>query len=251
MAILIVVLQTDALGATLKKGLLYIAGTLTGAIASVAMVGLFANDRRLFILGMALLTGFGVYRMQGSRYPYAWLIFVVTSALVGWLSAQSTGVTFELAVMRASTICVGIVVAFSIHGILWPIKAGRTFERQLHGFLEGCRDLLSFTSQALAGEEPDPETAKRSEAAQVKTIAALRSSLDAASADTDRFRRFHGRVRPVDRSASRSSAGHPRCRTRASRAPETFRQVESSNTGSKPLSRCPRAARRRNGRARP
>ena len=56
MAILIVVLQTDALGATLKKGLLYIAGTLGGAVAGVAMVGLLAHDRGLFILGMALLT---------------------------------------------------------------------------------------------------------------------------------------------------------------------------------------------------
>jgi uncharacterized membrane protein YccC len=57
MAILIVVLQTDALGATLKKGLLYIAGTLGGAATGVAMVGLFAHDRGLFILGMAVLTG--------------------------------------------------------------------------------------------------------------------------------------------------------------------------------------------------
>jgi uncharacterized membrane protein YccC len=191
MAIVIVVLQTDALGATLKKGLLYIAGTLGGALAAVAMVGLFAHDRGLFILGMALLTGFGVYRLQGSRYPYAWLIFMVTSALVGWLSAQSTGDTFELAVMRASTVCLGVGVAFIINGILWPINAGKTFERQLHEFLEGCRELLSFTRRAAAGEEPDAAAGRKTATAQVKTLAALRSSLDAAGGDTVRFKRFH------------------------------------------------------------
>ena len=191
MAILIVVLQTDALGATLKKGLLYIAGTLGGAISAVAMVGLFAHDRGLFILGMALLTGFGVYRLQGSRYPYAWLIFVVTAALVGWLSAQSTGETFGLAVMRASTVCLGVVVAFSVHGILWPINAGKKFESQLHEFLTGCRELLSFTRRAAAGEEPNAAAGKSTATAQVKTIAALRSSLDAAGGDTARFKRFH------------------------------------------------------------
>jgi uncharacterized membrane protein YccC len=191
MAILIVVLQTDALGATLKKGLLYIAGTLGGAITGVAMVGLFAHDRGLFILGMAVLTGLVVYRLQVSRYPYAWLIFIVTSALIGWLAAQNTGDTFSLAVMRASTVCVGVVVSFSVHGILWPIKAGRTFERQLHAFLEGCRDLLSFTGRAVAGDKPNAAAVRKRETAQVAMIAALRGSLESAAGDTARFERFH------------------------------------------------------------
>jgi uncharacterized membrane protein YccC len=191
MAILIVVLQTDALGATLKKGLLYIAGTLGGAITAMTMVGLFAHDRALFILGMALLAGFGVYRLQRSPYPYAWLIFLVTSALVGWLSAQSTSDTFGLAVMRTSTVCLGVIVAYSVHGILWPINAGKMFERQLHEFLEGCRELLSFTRHAAAGEEPDAAAGRKTATAQVKIIAALRNSLDAAGGDTARFKRFH------------------------------------------------------------
>jgi len=171
--------------------MLYIAGTLGGAIAGVAMVGLFAHDRGLFILGMALLTGYGVYCLQGSRYPYAWLIFIVTSALIGWLPAQAPGGAFELAVMRASTVCLGVIVAFSVHGILWPINAGRIFERQLRECIKGCRDLLAFTRQAAAGEEPDAETVKQATAAQVRMIAALRNSLDAAGGDTARFERFH------------------------------------------------------------
>jgi uncharacterized membrane protein YccC len=191
MAILIVVLQTDALGATLKKGLLYIAGTLGGAATGVVMVGLFAHDRGLFILGMAVLTGLVVYRMQGSRYVYAWLIFIVTSALIGWLAAQNTGTTFSLAIMRASTVCVGVIVSFSVHAILWPIKAGRTFERQLHEYLEGCRNLLSFTIRAVAGDAPNAAAVKKVETAQVKTITELRNSLEAAAGDTTRFKRFH------------------------------------------------------------
>jgi len=191
MAIVIVVLQTDALGATLKKGLLYIAGTLAGAVTAVAMVGLFAHDRGLFILGMALLSGFGVYRLQGSRYPYAWLIFIVTVALIAWLSAQSAEVTYELAVMRASTVCLGVIVAFTVHGILWPINAGKMFERQLHEFLEGSRELLSFTSRTAAGEEANAQAGRKIASAQVKMIVALRNSLDAAGGDTARFKRFH------------------------------------------------------------
>jgi hypothetical protein len=92
--------------------------------------------------------------------------------------------------MRSSTICLAVVISFLVHGILWPISAGKVFERQLHGFLDGCRGLLSLTSRALAGDAPDPEVLRKAETAQIKEIAALRVTLDAAAADTERFRRF-------------------------------------------------------------
>jgi uncharacterized membrane protein YccC len=190
-AILIVVLQTPMQGATYKKGLLYIAGTLSGSIVGLTMVALFAHDRVAFIVAMALLTGFGIYRLQVSRYPYAWLIFIVTSMLVGFFSVQDASSAFGIAVMRSSTICLAVVIAFLVHGILWPIRAGKAFERQLHGFLDGCRGLLSLTSRALAGHEPDPDAVRKAETDQIKAIAALRGTLDAAAADTERFRRFH------------------------------------------------------------
>ncbi len=184
-------LQTPALGATYKKGMLYIAGTLSGSITGLAMVALFAHDRVAFIVAMALLTGFGIYRLQVSRNPYAWLIFTVTSMLVGFFSVQDASSAFGIAVMRSSTICLAVVIAFLVHGILWPIRAGKAFERQLHGFLDGCRGLLSLTSRVLAGDEPDPDAVRKADGAQIKALVALRGTLDAAVADTERFRRFH------------------------------------------------------------
>jgi uncharacterized membrane protein YccC len=46
-------------------------------------------------------------------------------------------------------------------------------------------------SRALAGSEPDPDALGQAATAQVKAIAALRGTLDAAANDTERFRRFH------------------------------------------------------------
>jgi uncharacterized membrane protein YccC len=189
-AILIVVLQTPMQGATYKKGLLYIAGTLSGSIAGLTMVALFAHDRVAFIVAMALLVGFGLYRLQGSRDAYAWLIFIVTSMLVGFFSAEDASSAFGIAVMRSSTICLAVVIAFLVHGILWPVRAGKILERQLHGFLDGCRGLLSLTGRALAGDETDPDAVRKAEAAQITAIATLRDTLDAAAADTDLYRRF-------------------------------------------------------------
>ena len=190
-AILVVVLQTPALGATYKKGMLYIAGTLSGAITGLALVALFAHDRVAFIVAAALLTSFGIYRLQVSRYPYAWLIFNVTVILVAFFSTQDFSNAFGIAVMRSSTICLAVVIVFLVHGIFWPIQAGTVFERQLHGFMEGCLGLLSLMSRALAGAEPDPDALGKAGTAQVKALAAVRGTLDAAANDTERFRQFH------------------------------------------------------------
>ncbi|TWT81254.1 Fusaric acid resistance protein family protein [Planctomycetes bacterium CA13] len=191
MAILMVTMQTAFFGATFKKTILYILGTLSGSMTGVAMIAMFAHDRRLFILGMVVLTGIGLYRLQKSREPYAWMIFLVTLALAGWLPAAHPSAAFDIAVMRATTICVGVIVVYCVHGIILPVRAGKAFERQLSAFVDGCRHIHSLVSSAVAGNEPDVEALRRAETAQIKTIAALRSTLDAATVDTKRFKQFH------------------------------------------------------------
>jgi len=187
-AILICVLQAPVLGTTYHKGMFYIAGTLSGAIVGLALVALFAHDRVAFIVAAALLTSFGIYRLQASRYLYAWLIFNVTVILVAFFSTQDFSNAFEIAVSRSSTICLAGVIMFLVQGILWPTQAGTVFERQLHGFMEGCRGLLSLMSRVLAGSEPDPHALRQAGTAQVQALGALRRTLGAAALDTERFR---------------------------------------------------------------
>ena len=190
-AIFICVMQAPILGTTYHKGTNYMAGTLSGAIVGLAMVALFAHDRVAFIVAMALLASFGIYRLQTSRYLYAWLIFNVTVFLVAFFSTADFSNAFEIAVSRSSTICLAGVIMFLVQGILWPTQAGTVFERQLHGFMEGCRGLLSLMSRALAGSEPDPHALRQAGTAQVQALAALRGTLGAAALDTERFRQFH------------------------------------------------------------
>ena len=57
--------------------------------------------------------------------------------------------------------------------------------------MEGCRGLLSLMSRALAGDEPDPDALRKAGTAQVKALAALRGTLEAAAIDTERFRQYH------------------------------------------------------------
>ena len=104
--ILCLVLQAPAVGATFKKGLLYIAGTLSGAIFGLAIVGLFAHDRDAFLVAAALVTGFGLYRQ-------------LTSRLNAYPSQRNPGELYELLVQMSS------VPAHSSDTLLTFSSAGR------------------------------------------------------------------------------------------------------------------------------
>ena len=104
----IIVLQTATLGATLKKGTLRLAGTLIGAVVGFAIVASCSHSRELFVLAMSITTGVCVYGMQASKYQYAWLLVVVTSAVVGWPTAMAPNSFFETSVNRVTAVLFGI-----------------------------------------------------------------------------------------------------------------------------------------------
>ena len=85
----VIVLQTAALGSTVTKAAMRMAGTLAGAVMGLVLVSLFASDGTLFIMSMALLTGVCVWGMQNSKHTYAWMLLLLTSAIVGWPAANN------------------------------------------------------------------------------------------------------------------------------------------------------------------
>ena len=64
--------------------------------------------------------------------------------------------------------------------------------------LDGCHGLVSLTSRELAGDVPDPDVVRKAGTAQIQAIAALPGTLDAATADTERFRRFQAGYQRLD-----------------------------------------------------
>ena len=113
----IIVLQTAALGSTLNKAMLRMAGTLAGAVVGLSLVTFLAHDRVLFILGMALVTGVCVWAMQKSSHGYAWMLVVLTSAIVGWPAATNPLNTFQTSVDRVTAVTVGVILSALAQGV--------------------------------------------------------------------------------------------------------------------------------------
>jgi uncharacterized membrane protein YccC len=105
------------LGASLRKGLYRLVGTVVGAIAIVVMTGCLPQNRAAFFFVLALwgagcallatlLRNFASYSAALAGYTAA-IIASDQLGVVGGLNGQA----FMLAVHRASEICIGIVCA--------------------------------------------------------------------------------------------------------------------------------------------
>jgi uncharacterized membrane protein YccC len=106
------------LGASLRKGWFRMLGTLVGAIMSVVLTACFAQDRILFLAGLALwgaacslvavlLRNFVSYAASLAGYTAA----IIAGDLLGTVGGVDANAAFLLAVTRATEICLGIVCA--------------------------------------------------------------------------------------------------------------------------------------------
>ncbi len=108
---------TPVLGASLRKALFRMIGTVVGAIGIVILAALFRQDRIGFLVGLALwcavsafvatlLRNFAAYAAALSGYTAA----ILASDVLGPVGINGGDVTF-LAINRAIEICVGILCA--------------------------------------------------------------------------------------------------------------------------------------------
>ena len=75
------VMRADASEAT-QRGLMRIAGTLSGAAFGVALAPVIADQPALLVVSLFIATWIGSFGSLESRYSYAWVFFGITAGLV-------------------------------------------------------------------------------------------------------------------------------------------------------------------------
>ena len=106
------------LGASLRKGWFRMIGTVIGAIASIAITAAFPQDRLAFLFTLtvwgalcglvaSLLRNFAAYAAALSGYSAV----IICMDMLGSVGTGSPNAVFDLAVTRATEICLGIVCA--------------------------------------------------------------------------------------------------------------------------------------------
>ena len=117
-----IVSQPRQSGMVLAKSFYRIVGTVIGASAGLVLVALVAQERVLFLGGLALWVGLCTFGSQYARNwaAYSFVLSGYTVAIVGVPGALDAGNAFYIAVGRVTEISLGIIVTATISHIVLP-----------------------------------------------------------------------------------------------------------------------------------
>lgn len=145
-----IVSQTSA-GASLGRGIYRLAGTILGAVATVAIVPNFANEPVICSLILACWIGLCLYFSLLDRTPraYSFVLAGYTTSLIGFPGVDDPGAMFDTAAVRVQEIGLGIACAVLIHRFILPRRMTGQFKAKLAATLADAR---SLAREALLGE---------------------------------------------------------------------------------------------------
>ncbi len=191
------------LGASLRKGWFRMLGTLVGAIMSVVLTACFAQDRILFLAGLALwgaacslvavlLRNFVSYAASLAGYTAA----IIAGDLLGTVGGVDANAAFLLAVTRATEICLGIVCAGVVLAATDLGGARRRLARLFAELAAGITAGLARTLAMPTSNFSDAEAVRRQ---FLRRLIALDPIIDQALGESSEIR-YHSPVlqRAVD-----------------------------------------------------
>jgi uncharacterized membrane protein YccC len=110
-------------GASIKKGLMRIWGSVASALLSIAIYGLFAQQPPLMFASLCGVLAIAIYGMTGPRYQYAWLVFGFTTIIILVKAMAGSDQIETLSFERASLTALGVLVVFVADALFWPVRA--------------------------------------------------------------------------------------------------------------------------------
>ncbi|MES5047044.1 FUSC family protein [Rhizobium nepotum] len=170
-----IVSQASA-GASLSRGVYRFAGTLVGAIATVAIIPNFVNDPIVCSVVLAGWIGLCMFFSLLDRTPraYAFVLAGYTTSLIGFPSVLDPGAVFDTASVRVQEISIGIVCAVLIHRYVWPKRMTGQFTGKLSATL---RDARRMAGDTLSGTSADNRRDRHQLAADMLALQGLAAHL--------------------------------------------------------------------------
>ena len=117
-----IVAQPRQSGQVFAKSFYRMVGTVIGAAVALLFVGLFAQERVLFLGGLAIWIGVCAFGSQCARNfaAYSFILSGYTVAIVGIPGALDAGNAFYIATGRVTEACLGIIAAATVNRIVLP-----------------------------------------------------------------------------------------------------------------------------------
>ena len=174
-------------GLSLNKATLRMLGTVLAAIVGLTLIGLFAQQRWLFILFLSLWCALCTYMNAGNRHQYFWFVAGFVSCIIAIDGGPNAGNAFSIAMLRLQQTGLGILVYSMVALFLWPSNSRKGLEAAAKSDANTRRTLFSASLQLLEdAEHIGAVKAARSE--EITGLAKVAELLDAAVTDSDDIR---------------------------------------------------------------
>lgn len=131
--ITVVTINVLSAGVSLTRGVTRTLGTLVGAAAGLAIMGLFPQERWSLMISMSLYVGFCTYMLTGKNQSYFWFLAAFTCLIIiGVSSPPESQSAFQVAVLRTQETAFGALVYTLIAVFIWPLSSVGMFSKTSH-----------------------------------------------------------------------------------------------------------------------
>jgi uncharacterized membrane protein YccC len=210
-------------GQSFNKSALRMVGTVMGAVMALTLIGLFAQQRWLFILFLSLWFSLCTYMMAGSRYQYFWFVGGFVSLIIGVAGGPDAGNAFAIAMIRLQQTGLGILVYSLVSILLWPNSSRADLNETVLSQVATQQKLFEAAMQLLvgAGDGAVVKTLRSDETAGNTRLVTL---LDAATTDSEDVRQLENEWRVFQRASGELAETMQRWR-------ENFSELQSMPLG--------------------
>ena len=172
-----------AAGASLRKGVLRISGTLVAGVAALTLIALFSQERWWFMIALSVYVGVCTYMMMGKKNPYFYQVCAFVCVIICFDGAGDPVNSFQTAVTRIQETGMGIMVYSLVIVFLWPLNTRDELNKVILQLITAQRGLFKTYRLMMTGEGAGTDF--RSQSVQtVQLLTQLEPVLDAAEADS-------------------------------------------------------------------
>ena len=119
-AISVTFISLPTAGQSLNKGILRMGGTLLAFVAGLFYLGLFPQDRWLFLISFTPYLAFVTYKVTGKNGQYFWFLAGFVAMMITTAGPGSSAHAFEFAAYRSLETLMGILIWTVVSVFIWP-----------------------------------------------------------------------------------------------------------------------------------
>ena len=172
----------STVGQSFNKAAMRMFGTLAAAFFALTLIGLFPQDRWLFMLSLSLYVGFCTYMMTGPKLQYFWNVCGFVCVIICMGGGADPVNAFATAVIRAQETGLAVLVYSLVSLLLWPVSSRTDFFAVGQKLAADQRLLLQACCSELQGDSAGEVAKLKGQVLQAQTR--FNQLLDAAESDT-------------------------------------------------------------------